>query len=96
MSTAAPSDQSTIPAWLTGLVDDAAIFPPGNSPMPEAVAAHGAYRTAPYSALVGPFVVSDARPPPWTTLHRGRLRQALPVVCVLALSLACSSQLKCA
>lgn len=63
MSTAAPSDQSTIPAWLTGLVDDAAIFPPGNSPMPEAVAAHGTHRTAPYSALVGPFVVSDTRLP---------------------------------
>lgn len=63
MSTAAPSDQSTIPAWLTGLVDDAAIFPPGNSPLPEAVAAHQGHRTAPYSGLVGPFVVSDTRLP---------------------------------
>lgn len=63
MSTAAPSDQRTVPAWLTGLVDDAAIFPPGNSPLPEAVAAHRDHRTAPYAALVGPFVVGDTRLP---------------------------------
>lgn len=63
MSTAAPSAQTPIPSWLTGLVDDAAIFPPGNSPLPEAVAAHREYRTAPYAALVGPFVVSDTRLP---------------------------------
>ncbi len=63
MSTAAPSTQTTIPTWLTGLVDDAAIFPPGNSPLPEAVAAHRGHRTAPYAALVGPFVVSDTRLP---------------------------------
>ncbi|MFP5253693.1 MAG: hypothetical protein ACLGH4_07840 [Actinomycetes bacterium] len=63
MSTAAPSDQTAIPAWLTGLVDDAAIFPPGNSPIPEALRAHREHRTAPYAALVGPFVVSDTRLP---------------------------------
>ena len=63
MSTAAPSAQTPIPSWLTGLVDAAAIFPPGNSPLPEAVAAHREYRTAPYAALVGPFVVSDTRLP---------------------------------
>ena len=27
------------PAW-SGLVDDAAIFPPGDAPLPDAVAAH--------------------------------------------------------
>lgn len=63
MSTAAPSTQTTIPSWLTGLVDDAAIFPPGNSPLPEAVAAHRGHRSAAYAGLVGPFVVSDTRLP---------------------------------
>lgn len=63
MSTAAASAPTPIPSWLAGLVDDAAIFPPGNSPLPEAVAAHRAYRAAPYAALVGPFVVSDTRLP---------------------------------
>ena len=52
-----------VPSWLTGLVDDAAIFPPGNSPLPEAVAAHREHRSAPYAALVGPFVVGDPRLP---------------------------------
>jgi hypothetical protein len=40
-----------------GLFDDAAIFPPGNVPLPEAVAAYRARR----SPMVGPFVCSAAR-----------------------------------
>jgi hypothetical protein len=63
VSTAAPSTPTPVPTWLTGLVDDAAIFPPGNSPLPEAVAAHHGHRTAPYASFVGPFVVSDTRLP---------------------------------
>ena len=63
MSTAAPSPATPVPTWLTGLVDDAAIFPPGNSPLPEAVAAHHGHRAAPYASFVGPFVVSDGRLP---------------------------------
>lgn len=38
--------------------DDAAIFPPGNLPLAEAVIAHRAHRDAPYAALVGPLVVA--------------------------------------
>jgi hypothetical protein len=41
-----------------GLFDDAAIFPPGNTPMDVAVAAHRARQGSP---LVGPFVCSLAR-----------------------------------
>lgn len=63
MSTAAPSTPTPVPTWLTGLVDDAAIFPPGNSPLPEAVAAHRGHRAAPYAPFVGPFVVGDTRLP---------------------------------
>jgi hypothetical protein len=48
------------PAW-TGLVDDAAIFPPGDAPLPEAVAAHVARRQEWWADLVGPFVVTDQR-----------------------------------
>jgi hypothetical protein len=54
---------STIPGFLVSLVDDAAIFPPGNLPLPEAVAAHLKHREAAYADLVGPFVVSDIRLP---------------------------------
>jgi hypothetical protein len=45
------------------LLDDAAIFPPGNLPLDEAVAAHHAHRQAPYAGLVGPLVVSTAALP---------------------------------
>ncbi|MEU4158693.1 hypothetical protein [Actinoplanes sp. NPDC026670] len=45
-------------ALFAGLFDDAAIFPPGNLPMGEAVAAHRARQGSP---LVGPFVCSLAR-----------------------------------
>lgn len=53
----------SIPAWLTGLVDDAAIFPPGNLPLDRAVAEHRAHRASEYAGLVGGFVVSDVRLP---------------------------------
>ena len=46
------------PAW-TALVDDAAIFPPGNSPLPAATAAHVARRAEWYADLVGTFVLED-------------------------------------
>ena len=52
-----------IPPEYTALVDDAAIFPPGNAPLEEAVPAHREHLTAPYAAMVGPFVVSDTRLP---------------------------------
>ncbi len=47
----------TTPELLRALVDDAAVFPPGNSPLPEAVAAHSRHRGAPYAACVGPLLV---------------------------------------
>jgi len=50
---------STVPALFRHLVDDAAMFPPGNLPLVEAVEAHRAHRTAPYAELVGSFVCTD-------------------------------------
>ena len=49
------------PSFLDALVDDAAIFPPGNMPLDQAVKEHHGHREAPYAALVGGFVVSDTR-----------------------------------
>ena len=47
---------------FAGLFDDAAIFPPGNVALPEAVAAHRGYRADRLlCGLVGPFVCSLAR-----------------------------------
>jgi hypothetical protein len=53
----------SIPAWLSGLVDDAAIFPPGNLPLEQAVREHREHRTSEYADLVGGFVVSDVKLP---------------------------------
>ena len=50
---------STVPALFRHLVDDAAMFPPGDLPLAEAAAAHRAHRRSPYADLVGPFVCTD-------------------------------------
>jgi hypothetical protein len=52
-----------VPPMFSGLVDDAAIFPPGNAPMAEALLAHAGHRASWYAHLVGPFVCSDTRLP---------------------------------
>jgi hypothetical protein len=41
------------------LVDDAAMFPPGNAPVAEALRAHLEHRQAWYAPLIGPLVVPD-------------------------------------
>jgi hypothetical protein len=46
-----------VPALLTHLVDDAAVFPPGNAPLAEAVTAHHGHRAAWYADLIGPLLV---------------------------------------
>jgi hypothetical protein len=54
---AAPPPGGLIPALLAGLIDDAAVFPPGSASVPEAVAAHREHRSAWYAELVGPLVL---------------------------------------
>lgn len=44
-------------ALFTSLVDDAAVFPPGNAPLPIAVLRHRVHRASPYADLVGPLLV---------------------------------------
>jgi hypothetical protein len=46
---------------LHHLLDDASLFPPGNLPMPAAVAAHASHETAWFSELTGPFVCPETR-----------------------------------
>jgi hypothetical protein len=41
---------------VAGLLDDAAIYPPSELPLPDAVRAHLAHRASSYAAAVGPFV----------------------------------------
>lgn len=39
------------------LVDDAAVFPPGSAPLPQAVAAHRQHRRSSYASTIGPLLV---------------------------------------
>ncbi len=48
-----------LPTAWRGLVDDAAIFPPGDAALAQAAAAHAERRHAPHADLVGTFVVRD-------------------------------------
>ncbi|WP_426566136.1 hypothetical protein ACPPVT_06140 [Angustibacter sp. McL0619] len=60
MSTSASSWSTTslpFAALLRLLVDDAAVFPPGSSPLPVAVADHREHRAARYAGFVGPLLV---------------------------------------
>ncbi len=50
-----------LPFLLSGLVDDAALFPPGNAPMDRAVVDHRAYRSGPYASLLGRFLCPASR-----------------------------------
>jgi hypothetical protein len=52
-----------LPEPFRGLVDDAAVFPPGDAPLPEALAAYVARRGEWYAGLVGSFVVTDVAVP---------------------------------
>ncbi|MFG1950581.1 hypothetical protein [Micromonospora sp. NPDC048830] len=46
-----------VPRLLAGLVDDAAVFPPGSATLPDALAAHRRHRDSWYADLVGPLLV---------------------------------------
>jgi hypothetical protein len=50
-----------VPPLFAGLCDDAALFPPGDAPVAEAVPAHRNHRNAWYAPLVGPFLVGADR-----------------------------------
>ncbi|MFG1774976.1 hypothetical protein ACGFIG_00895 [Micromonospora sp. NPDC049048] len=69
-----------VPALLDGLVDDAAVFPPGNAPLPDAVAAHRRHRAAWYADLVGPLLVPATRLPELAGLLGADERIAVGVI----------------
>lgn len=46
-----------IPPLFCGLLDDAAVFPPGSMPLAEAVPAHARHLAAPYRGIVGTLVL---------------------------------------
>jgi hypothetical protein len=66
VSSAAPvpaPGQRDIPALLTRLVDDAAVFPPGNATVPDAVRLHLAGRDGEHAEVIGLFLCPASRLP---------------------------------
>lgn len=51
----------TLPPLVTGLIDDAAMFPPGNAAPGRAVLDHLRHRAAWYATAIGPLLVPAAR-----------------------------------
>lgn len=56
MSTSSTGGRAIAPL-LVGLVDDAAVFPPGSATLPDAIAAHRVHRAAWYAELIGPLLL---------------------------------------
>ncbi len=46
-----------VPHVFVGLLDDAAVFPPGSAPLPDAISAHREHRAAWYAEMVGPLLL---------------------------------------
>jgi hypothetical protein len=53
------SGVSGVTAAWAGMVDDAAVFPPGDTPLPDAISAYRSRLQEWYADLVGPLVVRD-------------------------------------
>jgi hypothetical protein len=86
VSTNTSVDPAAIPEPYRELVDDAAIFPPGNAPLPEAVSAHRQHLAAAHAGLVGPFVVSDVRLPELIETVGGEAAPAGPLAVSVVVS----------
>ncbi len=68
-----------VDALFTGLFDDAAMFPPAETPMARALEQHALARAAWYGNAVGPFVCPAARLPELVERLRAPLEVALTV-----------------
>jgi hypothetical protein len=77
------TEHQTIPLPYRTIVDDAAIFPPGDTPLPEALSRHREHRKAPYAGLVGGFVVSDTVLSELSSLLREDGDEPLPTIVVV-------------
>jgi hypothetical protein len=67
-------------ALFAGLVDDAALFPPGNAPMAAGLADHGEHQQSTYGDLVGPFLCPVSRIDELTTTLTGDQQLAVSLV----------------
>jgi hypothetical protein len=70
VSTVPEPGPSVLPEQYRGLLDDAAIFPPANLALSDALDAHRGHLASAYAGLLGSFVVSDVRLPELLELVR--------------------------
>jgi len=75
-----------LPVLFRGLVDDAAVYPPGSAPLHEAVKDHRRHRTAWYAELVGPLLVPASAAAQLTELVDPAERLAVGLVADTGLS----------
>ncbi|NEC14149.1 hypothetical protein G3I34_18130 [Streptomyces sp. SID8014] len=71
MTSAAPGAVRVPPELFASFCDDAAVFPPGEMPLADAVPAHLRHVAAAHAPLVGPLVVPRARLPELAALTAG-------------------------
>lgn len=57
----AVQNETQIPPALLRFVDDAAVFPPGNAPLDEALTHHRTHRASWYQALIGPLLLPTSK-----------------------------------
>jgi hypothetical protein len=76
------ADVSTTATLADGLLDDAAMFPPGNASAETAIREHLAHRASWYARLVGPLLVHVDRWGEFVTAHEQLESHALDVVVV--------------
>lgn len=69
----------SIPPLWQHLCDDAAIFPPGNAPLAQAVVDHDRWRASGHADLVGPLVLSAAVLPELDPLLEGQPERSLAI-----------------
>jgi hypothetical protein len=61
-----------VPPLLAGLIDDAAVFPPGSASLSDALADHRGHRSAWYARLVGPLLLPATDVPELAALAEGQ------------------------
>jgi hypothetical protein len=70
---------STTPALFVGLLDDAAMFPPGDASPADALRTHLTYRRSSHSDVVGPLLVAAER---FTEFRQAHFEAGSPAVSV--------------
>ncbi|QSB05081.1 hypothetical protein [Natronoglycomyces albus] len=73
-------DENQIPPALLGFIDDAAVFPPGNAELEDALNNHRDYRASWYEPLVGPLLLPATKLPRLLELWKSNERLRIGLI----------------